>query len=55
MVQDSPLGPQHLVTSPLHPETTSGFWQGLSSCEVVRVGKGSPEWQWLKDKEGKTP
>ena len=24
-------------------------------CQVVRIGKRSPEWQWLKDKEGKSP
>ena len=21
-------------------------------CYVVRIGKGSPKWQWIKDKEG---
>ena len=25
-----------------------------SICEVVRIGKGSPKWWWLKDKEGKS-
>ena len=24
-------------------------------CQVVRIGKRSPEWWWLKDKEGKSP
>ena len=23
-------------------------------CQIVRTGKRSPEWQWLKDKEGKS-
>ena len=24
-------------------------------CWIVRIRKRSPEWQWLKDKEGKSP
>ena len=24
-------------------------------CQVVRTGKRSPKWQWLEDKEGKSP
>ena len=27
----------------------------LSFCQVVRIGNRSPEWWWLKDKEGKSP
>ena len=23
-------------------------------CQVVRIGKRSPEWRWLKDKKGKS-
>ena len=26
-----------------------------STCSVVRIGNRSPEWWWLKDKEGKSP
>ena len=29
------------------------FKQG--DCQVVRIGNRSPEWWWLKDKEGKSP
>ena len=28
---------------------------GMHYCQVVRIGKMSPEWRWLKDKEGKSP
>ena len=28
---------------------------GMHYCQVVRIGKMSPEWQWLKDKGGKSP
>ena len=31
----------------------SHFW--FYKCQVVRIGKRSPEWWWLKDKEGKSP
>ena len=24
-------------------------------CQVVRIGKRSPKWGWLKDKEGESP
>ena len=24
-------------------------------CSIVRIGNQSPKWQWLKDKEGKSP
>ena len=24
-------------------------------CQVARIGKRNPKWQWLKDKEGKSP
>ena len=27
----------------------------LSLCQVVRIENRNPEWQWLKDKEGKSP
>ena len=26
----------------------------FSKCSVIRIGKRSPEWGWLKDKEGKS-
>ena len=27
----------------------------ICTCWVVRIGKRSPKWRWLKDKEGKSP
>ena len=35
-----------------------GILQARSSvkyCQVGRIGKRSPKWRWLKDKEGKSP
>ena len=31
------------------------FLHEPSNCWVVGIGNRSPEWWWLKDKEGKSP
>ena len=42
------------TSMPLFPKNwTSHLLRG--ECQVVRIGKWSPEWRWLKDKEGKSP
>ena len=37
------------------PLPSSSIHLGCFLCQVVRIGKRSPKWGWLKDKEGKSP
>ena len=39
---------------PLFPKNWASHLS-RGECQVVRIGKRSPEWWWLKDKEGKHP
>ena len=39
---------------PLFPKNWASHLS-RGECQVVRIGKRSPEWWWLKDKEGKNP
>ena len=42
------------TSTPLFPKNwASHLLRG--ECSVVRIGKRSPKWWWLKDKEGKSP
>ena len=42
------------ISMPLLPNNWASHLL-MWGCKVVRIGKMSPEWQWLKDKEGKSP
>ena len=42
------------ISMPLFPNNWASHLL-RRGCKVVRIGKMSPEWQWLKDKEGKSP
>ena len=41
------------IYSEKNTDMHSHFW--FYKCQVVRIGKRSPEWRWLKDKKGKSP